>query len=100
MHKFVRPMIAAACLLGGATSAHAEGVTVTVPHGDLDLTSADDVAVLQDRLRAAIRDACRVLGNRGLTAGMEDSACVADGMGRGLKIIAEHRERALEAAPD
>lgn len=100
MPKFVRPMIAAVCLLGGVTSAHAEGVTVKVPHGDLDLTDTDDVAVLQDRLRTAIREACRDRGPRALAPGAEDSACVADGMDRGLKIIAEHRERELEAAPD
>lgn len=89
----------AACLAGLASPAFADTVTVTVNYADLDLTDPQDVDVLHDRLRSALRQAC----DRGLpnvSAAEQVSAdCVASGLRNGDEVIAEHRDRALAATP-
>lgn len=99
MWKFVRPLIIAASTAGLASPASAEEVTVRVSYADLDLASADDVAVLQARLTEALRSACADGLGASDRARRVSEACVASGLANGGKVIAEHKERALAELP-
>lgn len=91
----VRRVAIIACLVAFApTAAQAGEVTVRVSHADLDLTSPADVAVLEDRLEAALERACRIsLAGSALSV---DEQCVEAGMIAGTKLIAKRQHRALE----
>ena len=99
MRTIIRQAFVAAGIAGLASPALADQVTVRVSYADLDLTSPEDVAVLHDRLAAALRQACdRDLPNR--HAALQVSAdCVDNGLENGEKVISAHRDRALAAMP-
>ena len=99
MRLFVQSVVVAASLVGLASPAIAEEVTVTVSYADLDLTSSADLATLHDRLAAALRDACSKNINHKRAALQVSADCVASGLANGDKVISEHRERALAAQP-
>jgi UrcA family protein len=99
MRQFVRQALVAACLAGLASPAVAERVTVRVGYADLDLTDPEHVDVLNDRLVAALREACdRGLPNSRAALQVKHD-CVASGLRSGEEVIAEHRDRALAATP-
>lgn len=99
MHEFIRPICAAACVAVLAAPALADEVTVRVGYADLDLASPADVAALHARLAEALRQACRTKFAHGLTSRSADDQCVESGLANGEKVIAEHRDRVLAAAP-
>ena len=80
-----------------ASPAMADEITVTVSYADLDLASPADVTILQARLDAALRRACAK--DTGPEHAAIVSECVESGLANGDKVISEHRERALAAAP-
>jgi len=97
MRKLVRPILAAACVAGFASPAIADEVRVRVSYADLDLTNTEDVAVLNERLAHALRRACRTQVSDGIT--IVDDHCMETGLADGARVISEHRDRALAAAP-
>lgn len=99
MRKFIRPICAAAWVAGLGSPAAADEVTVTVSYADLDLASLEDVAALHERLAEALRQACRTKFAHGLTAKHADDQCVESGLANGERVITEHRDRVLAAAP-
>ena len=100
MGKILRSTLLAAWVAAAATPAVAEGITVKVSYADLDLTNAGDVAKLNERLEQELEQACS--GNAGprLSYSRAVEGCVADGMEKGAKVIADHRSRALAESPD
>lgn len=78
MRKSIVTFLAAGAFAGVVPASAGQTVTVRVPHGDLDLSQADQVEILKTRINAAANDACRVTSN--LYAGWShvDQTCVRD----------------------
>ena len=100
MRKFLRSTLFAAGVAAAAAPALAEGLTVTVSYADLDLTLDGDVATLNERLEQALVQACRADTGPSLFYSHAVEGCVADGMRKGAKVIADHRSRALAEVAD
>jgi len=100
MRKIVRSTLFAVCVAAAATPALAEGLTVKVSYADLDLTVDGDVAKLNGRLEQALEQACRADAAPNLSSSHAVEGCVADGMAKGAKVIADHRSRALAEVAD
>jgi UrcA family protein len=58
MRTYFTRSLACFALATAATPAMAEEITISVPYGDLDLTSDDAVAVLRSRLADAAAEVC------------------------------------------
>lgn len=74
--RFILPLIA----LAAAAPLAAETVTLRVAYGDVDVTSAEGRAVIEARIDAKLRQACRLEGAGRYTFGRTviDEKCVAD----------------------
>lgn len=88
-------LFAAACVFAVPATAADDGITVRVDYADLDLTNSADVVELQGRLETALESACGLDGAVAWDDKAVAASCVDDGMFKGKKIIARHRERAL-----
>ncbi len=79
--RFTLPLIALALVAAPAFAAPAEQtVAVRVAYGDVDVTSAEGRAVLEARIEAKLRQACKLEGAGRYTYGRKlvDQQCVAD----------------------
>jgi UrcA family protein len=74
--RFILPLIA----LATPALAAAETVTLRVAYGDVDVTSAEGRAVIEARIDAKLRQACKLEGAGRYTFGrtMVDEKCVAE----------------------
>ena len=58
MTKIALSVFAAVLLSGAAHAAEAETLSVTVPYGDLDLTTEAGKATLDGRIEASVKEVC------------------------------------------
>ncbi|MEZ5734290.1 MAG: UrcA family protein [Novosphingobium sp.] len=98
MKKLIISGFAAACLLTGATAAHAEKETIHVTYSDLDLTRKSDIDALYKRVRAAVKTACET--PRSVLTYAVDGLCVKEAMAEAKAQIQEHRTLALAMASE
>lgn len=75
MHKIVTPAIAALAFAVSATSAWAEQRSVQVDYSDLDLSSDTAVALLEGRIRTAVRTVCGAPDHRNVRAAQSWKQC-------------------------
>lgn len=97
--RFTLPLIALAAVAAPAFAAPKTGeetVTVRVAYGDVDVTSAEGRAVVEARIDAQLRQACKIEAAR-YTYGraLLDDKCVAEGRATALAEV--ERVAAAEA---
>ncbi len=80
----------------GAVQASGRAVTIRVPHGDLDLTSARDTAVLKRRIVTAVDRACRSHRAYSGSFVLTDPKCRADALEAAFAVM--ERRRAVQVA--
>ena len=91
-----RPLIASALLALSITAVHAEDLTsessISVPYGDLDLSSPSDIKVLSNRLQTAAHAVCVNVYQTDIMPGALD-ACMKTAISGALATIGDNLER-------
>jgi len=107
MHRVIAKCAPALAAFGvltfGSFGAHAQAAatempSVTVNYGDLKLDTADGVATLYSRLRAAARKACDVQSGRPLAEAIEAQTCYRQVLGAAVDGVKSPRLSALHRA--
>ena len=98
MRTYLVPVLAALAMAGAAAPAHAEEITISVDHADLDLASEADARVLEQRIAAAAAKACTYAPTFSLTAARYAAECKAALVKAGKEQVAAKRTLALEVA--
>jgi len=98
--RFTLPLIALAAVAAPALAAPQPGeetVTLRIAYDDVDVTSAEGRAVLEARIDAKLRHACRIQGAARYAYGrtIVDETCVAEGRSAALAEV--ERVAAAEA---
>lgn len=75
MRKIIVPALAALSLAAFSTPASAETITIAVPYGDLDLSSAAGIATLEGRIAAAAEKICGKPEVRDVHDGVDQRRC-------------------------
>jgi len=97
MRKLFIPVLAAASLAGVSAPAAAAEVTFAISYADLDLSNPADVAVMKDRIDAAVARACGRASIASLYGSQAVMDCKADGKTKALELLDARRALAVAA---
>lgn len=99
MSKIILSSLAVSLLALLSTPAFAKTVSIPVPYADLKLSSADGLATLDSRIKAAAKRICEPVAVRGPLQNPTRATCVrkviASAQPQVAAILREHRQLAL-----